>query len=125
MAVPEPTLTALRIAAQAAATRQAENISAVDVADRLGITDAFFFASAPSERQGKSIIEEIEDDLREQLELKPIRREGQTEGRWVLLDYGHFVIHVQHNDERDNYALDRLWSDAPQIELPQTEESQD
>ncbi|HEY4578032.1 MAG TPA: ribosome silencing factor [Yaniella sp.] len=125
MAVPEPTLTALRIAAQAAATRQAENISAVDVADRLGITDAFFFASAPSERQVKSIIEEIEDDLREQLELKPIRREGQTEGRWVLLDYGHFVIHVQHNEERDNYALDRLWSDAPQIELPQTEESQD
>ncbi len=125
MAVPEPTLTALRIAAQAAATRQAENISAVDVADRLGITDAFFFASAPSERQVKSIIEEIEDDLREQLELKPIRREGQTEGRWVLLDYGHFVIHVQHNDERDNYALDRLWSDAPQIELPQTEEPQD
>lgn len=84
MAVPEPTLTALRIAAQAAATRQAENISAVDVADRLGITDAFFFASAPSERQVKSIIEEIEDDLREQLDLKPIRREGQTEGRWVL-----------------------------------------
>lgn len=125
MAVPEPTLTALRIAAQAAATRQAENISAVDVADRLGITDAFFFASAPSERQVKSIIEEIEDDLREQLDLKPIRREGQTEGRWVLLDYGHFVIHVQHNEERDNYALDRLWSDAPQIELPQTEESQD
>lgn len=125
MAVPEPTLTALRIAAQAAATRQAENISAVDVADRLGITDAFFFASAPSERQVKSIIEEIEDDLREQLELKPIRREGQTEGRWVLLDYGHFVIHVQHNEERDNYALDRLWSDAPQIELPQTEEPQD
>ena len=125
MAVPEPTLTALRIAAQAAATRQAENISAVDVADRLGITDAFFFASAPSERQVKSIIEEIEDDLREQLDLKPIRREGQTEGRWVLLDYGHFVIHVQHNEERDNYALDRLWSDAPQIELPQTEEPQD
>jgi ribosome-associated protein len=125
VAVPEPTLTALRIAAQAAATRQAENISAVDVADRLGITDAFFFASAPSERQVKSIIEEIEDDLREQLELKPIRREGQTEGRWVLLDYGHFVIHVQHNEERDNYALDRLWSDAPQIELPQTEEPQD
>lgn len=123
MAVPEPTLNALHIAAQAAATRQAENVSAVDVADRLGITDAFFFASADSERQVKSIIEEIEDDLREQLELKPLRREGQSEGRWVLLDYGHFVIHVQHHEERDNYALDRLWSDAPQIELPHTEES--
>ena len=121
MAVPEPTMNALHIAAHAAATRQAENVSAVDVADRLGITDAFFFASAPTERQVKSIIEEIEDEIREQLELKPLRREGETEGRWVLLDYGHFVIHVQHNEERDNYALDRLWSDAPQIELPETD----
>lgn len=122
MAVPEPTLKALHIASNAAAERQAENISAVDVADRLGITDAFFFASAQTERQVKSIIEEIEDALREQLELKPLRREGQTEGRWVLLDYGHFVIHIQHNEERDNYALDRLWSDAPQIDLPQADE---
>lgn len=122
MAVPEPTLNALQIAAQAAAARQAENVSAVDVADRLGITDAFFFASASTERQVKSIIEEIEDELREQLELQPLRREGQTESRWVLLDYGHFVIHVQHDEERDNYALDRLWSDAPQIELPPRDE---
>ena len=122
MAVPEPTLNALQIASQAAAARQAENVSAVDVADRLGITDAFFFASASTERQVKSIIEEIEDELREQLELQPLRREGQTEGRWVLLDYGHFVIHVQHDEERDNYALDRLWSDAPQIELPPRDE---
>lgn len=121
MAVPEPTLDALTIVAHAAATMQAENVSAVDVADRLGITDAFFFASAPTERQVKSIIQEVEDDLREQLELKPIRREGQSEGRWILLDYGHFVVHVQHEEERENYALDRLWSDAPQIDLPETE----
>ncbi|HIY86964.1 MAG TPA: ribosome silencing factor [Candidatus Yaniella excrementavium] len=121
MVVPEPTLDALKIAAKAAATMQAENISAVDVAERLGITDAFFFASAPSERQVKAVIEEIEDDLREQLELKPTRREGESENRWVLLDYGHFVIHVQHDEERENYALDRLWSDAPQIQLPETQ----
>lgn len=121
MAVPEPTMNALHIAAHAAATRQAENVSAVDVADRLGITDAFFFASASTERQVKSIVEEIEDEIREQLELKPLRREGESEGRWVLLDYGHFVVHVQHTEERDNYALDRLWSDAPQIELPNTD----
>lgn len=121
MVVPEPTLDALTIASKAAASMQAENISAVDVAERLGITDAFFFASAPTGRQVKSIIDEIEDDLREQLELKPSRREGESESRWVLLDYGHFVIHVQHDEERANYALDRLWSDAPQIELPDTE----
>ena len=121
MAVPQPTLDALHIAAKAAAFRQAENIAAVDVSDRLGITDAFFFASAPTERQVKSISDEIEDELREQLELKPLRREGESENRWVLLDYGHFVVHIQHNEERDNYALDRLWSDAPQIELPETD----
>lgn len=121
MAVPDPTLEALTIATRAAASRQAENISAVDVADRLGITDAFFFASATTERQVKSVIEEIEDQLREQLELKPLRREGEAEARWALLDYGHFVVHVQHEEERENYALDRLWSDAPQIELPEVE----
>lgn len=121
MVVPEPTLDALHIAAKAAATRQAEHISAVDVADRLGITDAFFFASAATERQVKSIIDEIEDQLREQLQLKPSRREGESENRWVLLDYGHFVVHVQHDEERENYALDRLWSDAPQIDLPKTD----
>ncbi|GAA2043018.1 ribosome silencing factor [Yaniella flava] len=121
MAVPEPTLDALNIAAKAASNRQAENISAVDVAERLGITDAFFFASAETERQVKSIVDEIEDELREQLELKPTRREGQTEARWILLDYGHFVIHVQHEEERENYALERLWADAPQIDLSQAD----
>ncbi len=122
MAVPEPTLDALYVAAKAAAERQAENISAVDVADRLGITDAFFFASAPTERQVRSISDEIEDQLREQLALKPLRREGESENRWVLLDYGHFVIHIQHDEERENYSLDRLWSDAPQIDLPETDQ---
>src|SRR5699024_10074526 len=125
VAVPEPTRDALNVAALAAASRQADNVSAVDVADRLGITDAFFFASAETERQVKSVIEEIEDDMRERLELRPIRREvqaeGKAEGRWVLLDYEHFVVHVQHEEERENYALDRLWADAPQIELPEAE----
>src|SRR5699024_2198788 len=121
VAVPEPTRDALNVAALAAASRQADNVSAVDVADRLGITDAVFFASAETERQVKSVIKEVDDDLRERLALQAIRREGQAEGRWVLLDYGHFVVHVQHEEERENYALDRLWADAPQIELPEAE----
>lgn len=122
MAVPEPTMNALNIATEAAISRQAENISAVDVAQRLGITDAFFFASAASERQVKSVSEEIEDQLREQLDIKPLRREGESEGRWILLDYGHVIFHIQHDEERDNYALDRLWADAPSIQLPDTED---
>ena len=62
-------------------------------------------------------MDEIEDKLREQ-GAKPIAREGASEGRWVLLDYGDIVVHVQHEEERVFYALERLWRDCPSIELP-------
>lgn len=117
MTVPETTRTALIIAAAAAADKLAENISAVDVAERIGITDAFLFASAESDRQVKSVVEAIEEALRDHEDLKPIRREGADAGRWVLLDFGHFVVHVQHEEERTLYALDRLWNDSPRIDL--------
>ena len=68
---------------------------AFDVSDQLAITDAFLLASASNDRQVKSIVDEIEDKLREAGE-KPIRREGERDGRWVLIDYGDVVIHVQH-----------------------------
>ncbi|WP_277245859.1 ribosome silencing factor [Micrococcus terreus] len=117
MTVPQTTLTALTSAAHAALEKQAENILAVDVAERIGLTDAFLIASAPSERQVNAIVDEIEDVLREEHDLKPLRREGRAEGRWVLLDFGHFVVHVQHDEERAFYALDRLWKDSPLIDL--------
>lgn len=127
MTVPELTLNALKSAAAAALEKQAENILAVDVAERIGLTDAFLIASAPSERQVNAIVDEIEDVLREDHDLKPLRREGRAEGRWVLLDFGHFVVHVQHDEERAFYALDRLWKDSPLIdlELPDVPESAD
>lgn len=117
MTVPSTTLTALKAAGAAALEKQAENILAVDVAERMGLTDAFLIASAPSERQVNAIVDEIEDVLREDHDLKPLRREGRAEGRWVLLDFGHFVVHVQHDEERAFYALDRLWKDSPLIDL--------
>lgn len=117
MTVPDSTRQSLIIAAAAAADKLAENISAVDVAERIGITDAFLFASAESDRQVKSVVEAIEEALRDQEDLKPIRREGTDAGRWVLLDFGHFVVHVQHEEERTLYALDRLWNDSPRIDL--------
>ena len=123
MTVPQTTLTALTSAAHAALEKQAENILAVDVAERIGLTDAFLIASAPSERQVNAIVDEIEDVLREEHDLKPLRREGRAEGRWVLLDFGHFVVHVQHDEERAFYALDRLWKDTPAIDLGLPEES--
>jgi ribosome-associated protein len=119
--VPETTLTALKLAGQAAADKQATNIVAVDVAQQMGLTDAFLIASAGSERQVAAVVDEIEDVLTQQLKLDVLRREGKAGGRWVLLDYGHFVVHVQHEEERVFYALDRLWKDAPLVDLGLTD----
>ena len=90
---------------------------AFDVSEQLAITDAFLLASATNDRQVKAIVDEIEDKLRE-AGAKPIRREGERDGRWVLIDYGDIVVHVQHEEERQFYALERLWRDCPLIELP-------
>jgi ribosome-associated protein len=80
------------------------------------ITDAFLIASAPSERQVRSIVDAIEERLLDLPEkAKPVRREGERAGRWVLLDYVDLVVHVQHSEEREFYTLDRLWKDCPTI----------
>jgi ribosome-associated protein len=104
-------------AARAASDKLASQIIAFDVSDQLAITDVFLLASAPNERQVQAIVDEVEEKLRE-TDAKPVRREGQREGRWVLLDYGDIVVHVQHEEERQFYALERLWRDCPTIDLP-------
>jgi ribosome-associated protein len=101
-------------AAQAAADKKADNIVLLDVSEQLVITDIFLLASAPNERQVKAIVDAIEERLLAERE-KPIRREGQRDGRWVLLDYADLVVHVQHSEERSFYELDRLWRDCPVI----------
>ncbi|GAB2901841.1 ribosome silencing factor [Streptomyces mayteni] len=106
-------------AAQAAADKLAHDIIAYDVSDVLAITDAFLLASAPSDRQVRSIVDGIEEALQKELGVKPVRREGEREGRWILLDYVDIVVHVQHAEERVFYALERLWKDCPVIELPE------
>ena len=103
-------------AAQAAADKKANDIVILDVADQLVITDAFLLASAPNERQVLAIVDAIEEQLVKLPEkAKPVRREGERAGRWVLLDYVDIVVHVQHNEEREFYALDRLWKDCPRV----------
>ncbi|WP_415976557.1 ribosome silencing factor [Rhodococcus sp. 077-4] len=106
-----------RIAALAADDKLAGDVVILDVSDQLYITDCFVIASAPNERQVNAIVENIEDQLRE-AGHKPVRREGTREGRWALLDYSDIVVHVQHNEERNFYALERLWKDCPTIEVP-------
>jgi ribosome-associated protein len=106
-------------AAQAAADRLAHDIIAYDVSDVLSITDAFLLASAPNDRQVKSIVDEIEERLLKERGAKPVRREGDRDARWILLDYVDIVVHVQHNEERVFYALERLWKDCPELPLPE------
>jgi ribosome-associated protein len=100
----------------AAADKLATEIIAYDVSEQLVISDAFLLCSGANDRQVKSIVDEIELRL-SQAGAKPIRREGERQGRWVLLDYADVTI--QHEDERVFYALERLWKDCPVIRLPE------
>lgn len=104
------------IAAHAAADKKAEGIVAFDVSEHLVITDVFLLCSATNDRQVKAIVDAVEAALDER-GIDPVRREGERDGRWVLLDYVDMVVHVQHVDERKFYGLERLWKDCPEIAL--------
>jgi ribosome-associated protein len=98
-------------AARAAAGKQGEDITVLDVRSVIVITDFFVIVSGGSARQVRTITESIEAALKE-LGVKPVRREGESEGRWVLLDYVDVVVHVFGEEEHRYYDLERLWKDA-------------
>jgi ribosome-associated protein len=105
-----------REAAEAAASKKGSDLVAFDVSEQLGITDVFLIVTATNERQVGAVVDAVEERLLGR-STKPLRREGGRENRWVLLDYGDVVIHVQHVEERRLYALERLWRDCPRISL--------
>lgn len=105
-----------RIAARGAAGKLATDIVALDVSEPLTITDVFVLATGASERQVGAIVDGV-DEVMHRAGSKTIRREGESEGRWVLLDYGDIIVHVQHTEDRAFYALDRLWRDCPLVDL--------
>jgi ribosome-associated protein len=105
-------------AAEAAADKLATDIIAIDVSEQLVITDVFVMCSAANERQVNAVVDAVEDRLRE-MGSKPLRREGQPENKWVLIDFGDVVVHVQLAEERIHYAIERLWKDCPMITLPE------
>ena len=114
----QDSIDAIRIAAAAADRMKATDLVAFDVTEPLAITDAMLVATASNERQVLAVAEEIEKDLYlKSGKRQPRSREGLTEGQWVLLDYGDFVIHVMHQESRDFYRLERLWKDCPSIDL--------
>lgn len=116
MTASEHSIEVVRAAAKAASDKLAQDVIALDVSDRLAITDIFFIASAPTERQVNAIVDGIEDELHK-FGMRPVRREGRSGGRWVLLDYADIVVHVQHEEDRIFYALERLYADCPVVDL--------
>jgi ribosome-associated protein len=109
----------IETAATAAADKLATGIVAYDVSEQLAISDAFLLCTGANDRQVRSIMDEVEDKMRE-AGAKLVRREGEREGRWVLLDYADIVVHVQDRDERTFYGLERIWKDCPRLPLPET-----
>lgn len=105
-----------RIAGQAAADKLAGNVIALDVSEQLVITDVFVVCSGDSERQVNAIVNGVEEEMFK-AGYKPKRREGEKDARWILLDFTDIVVHVQHAEDRAFYALERLWRDAPTIDL--------
>ena len=116
MTAGERALELTRAAAAAASEKLAQDLLAFDVSDQLVITDVFVLCSATSPPQLRAIQDAVEEKLLT-LGAKPVRREGEREGRWVLLDFSDVVVHIQHAEERAYYALERLWSDCPTIDL--------
>jgi len=106
------------IAARAASDKKATDIMAIEVASLLVVTDYFVIATGNTPIQVRAIADEIEERLREEAGLKPIGREGVSEGKWLLLDFADLVVHVFQPQERDFYRLEKLWGDAPRVALP-------
>ena len=114
-----PEAVALAVAAaEVASDKLAEDIVAIDVSEKLVITDVFVLCSAANDRQVRAVVDAVEERLHA-MGAKPLRREGEQEGRWVLLDFGDVVVHVQLAEERIHYAIERLWKDCPLVALPE------
>ena len=118
MAATQRAIELAQAAAAAAQDKLAQDVVGLDVSGQLALTDVFVIASAPNERQVGAVVDAVEERLL-QLGAKPLRREGQHEGRWVLLDFSDIVVHVMHSEDRQFYDLERLWKDCPHV-LPGT-----
>jgi ribosome-associated protein len=105
----------VRLAVAAALDKKAFELEVLAVGKLTSIADYFILASASSERQASAIADNILDRLRDELKVKPLLVEGTTPGRWVLLDFGDFIVHIFTEDCRRFYGLERLWGDAPNV----------
>ena len=118
----DPIESRVRLAVAAALDKKAFDLDVLSVGDLTSIADYFILTSAGNERQAQAIADAVLERLREELQVKPLLVEGTTPGRWILLDFGDFIVHVFTEDCRRFYGLERLWGDAPNVTADFTEE---
>ncbi|HEX8170670.1 MAG TPA: ribosome silencing factor [Thermoanaerobaculia bacterium] len=114
----------VRLAVAAALDKKAFDLDVLSVSDLTSIADYFVLTSATNERQAQAIADNITASLKEQMNVRPLLVEGTTPGRWVLLDFGDFIVHIFTEDVRRFYGLERLWGDAPNVTAEFTGEAQ-
>lgn len=112
-------IAAAQEAVSAIVDKKGELPAILDVSDLLVVTDLFVIATGSSRPHLRSLVDEIEQQLKPH-GRRPLRREGVEYGKWVLLDYGDFVVHLFDDETRDHYDLERLWADAPRVPVSET-----
>ncbi|HEX2832699.1 MAG TPA: ribosome silencing factor [Thermoanaerobaculia bacterium] len=113
----------VRVAAHAALDKKAFDLDVLAVGQLTSIADYFILCSATNERQATAVADNVLAKLKEELGVKPLLVEGTTPGRWVLLDFGDFIVHIFTEDVRRFYGLERLWGDAPNVTAELVEEA--
>jgi len=109
----------VQLAIRCAADKKAFNMAVLDLREIASFTEYFVIATGSNQRQVQAIADEINEQLKKQLGIRPVRIEGYNSAEWVLVDYGDFVVHIFNEDSRSFYDLERLWRDARRVTLPE------
>jgi len=99
--------------------KKALEVRVLEVKGLSTLTDYLLIASGSSDRQVQAVAEAVRAGLKDDHATPPMAVEGMKEGRWILLDYGDVMVHIFHKPVRDFYDLDGLWSEAPEVEIPE------
>ena len=116
MTNPDDLLDLVQLAAAVADDKKANDPVIIDVGDVFSVSDYFVVVSGSNPRQVAAIVDGIEEEVKKLGGPSPVRVEGLDQREWVLMDYGPFVVHVFHQEQRDFYQLERLWGDHPRVD---------
>jgi ribosome-associated protein len=111
---------AIKLALKCASDKKAFDIVSFDLREIASFTEFFVIVSGLNARQIQAIADDIEENLKKQIAMRPTRIEGYSTAEWVLMDYGDFVVHIFEKKAREFYDLERLWRDAKRVELPES-----